>query len=642
MSGICGLLNFDDAPIADHEMLSMAAILERRGPEGTGIWIAGCAGLGHTLLATTSELQNERQPFEDPATGCVITADVRLDNRDELLSILLPARSPESIGDAELILAAYLQWGDSSPERLLGDFAYAIWNPSDESLFCARDHFGMRPFYYHHAPGQRFAFASDARAVLILPQVPYQINEGRIADFLVPELEWYDYSSTFFRDVFRLPPGHRATFTRTGPRVTEYWRPQPGPVQAQMKDEDYREGFLEVFSTAIDARLRAPRGTVGAMLSGGMDSGTVVAIAMSILDARGVGPLPTFSAARWLESNEATRGRCRETAAIHAATSMKSISPTLIVPDDLDEYFADLFSVLEEPFDGSLTILKALYLAAHSRGLKLLLDGGGGDVVLHERSYIVRLLRQGRLGLAASEIRAESRHRDERWAAGRALRYVRAAVLPEIVKKPARRLRNRYRFGEWAAESGISPDLARSARIEERCERMLSRFPSGLRSDYGVEICDSIRPNMTAGRERYARIAAAAGMEARDPFMDKRVVEFCVRLPGRLRLRNGWPKAILRDVMAGILPDEVVRTPRNPHLGWWFCDAVTRLAVSSGELNPAMLRSQLEGYVDSDWIYRQWENFHNSGESGPLYHAYVLATWLRENSERPFANRSTS
>jgi asparagine synthase (glutamine-hydrolysing) len=172
----------------------------------------------------------------------------------------LPARD-ESIGDAELIIAAYLAWGDDCPKRLLGDFAFALWDVRRQKLFCARDHFGMRPFYYHHAAGQRFLFASDARAMLVSPRVPYRINQGRIADFLVPQLEWIDYTSTFFEDVYRLPPGHTAIVTPDTLAIEEYWKPTPGPDLGRMSDADYRDGFLEVFTHATESRLRAPFGS---------------------------------------------------------------------------------------------------------------------------------------------------------------------------------------------------------------------------------------------------------------------------------------------------------------------------------------------------------------------------------------------
>ena len=112
MSGICGLFNFDGAPVAGSQLRAMTAMLEKRGPDGTGMWQNGQVGLGHTMLATTPELLFEQQPFTHRDTGCVITADVRLDNREELLRSLDLLARGSSIGDAELILRAYLKWGE--------------------------------------------------------------------------------------------------------------------------------------------------------------------------------------------------------------------------------------------------------------------------------------------------------------------------------------------------------------------------------------------------------------------------------------------------------------------------------------------------------------------------------------------------
>jgi len=365
MSGICGQFNLDDAPVASADLRAMTSMLEKRGPDGTGRWHDGAVSLGHTLLTTTPESLFENQPFTHTETGCVISADVRLDNRDELLDALALQEQRESTGDAELILTAYIAWGDACLDRLLGDFAFAIWDPRQKMLFCARDHFGMRPLYYHHLQGQHFLFASDARAILVLPQIPYRINDGRVADFLVPELEWIDYTSTFYEGVFRLPPGHRAIVTPSGLDVAEYWHPEPGPALGPMSDDDYRQGFIEVFSNAVDARLRSAPGTVGSMLSGGMDSGSVVAVGKEILSARGDEPLPTYSCARHRGAD------CAESGAIHAAVSMPSISPHLIHPDALHDRLDALISGNEEPFDGQCMLLKSIYLKAQSDGRKV-------------------------------------------------------------------------------------------------------------------------------------------------------------------------------------------------------------------------------------------------------------------------------
>lgn len=285
MSGICGLFNLDGAPVAAEDLPGMAALLARRGPERCGAWQAGPVGLGHTLLATTPEAALERLPLEDPTSGCVVTADARLDNRGELLQALGLSDRAAVTGDGQLILAAYLRWGMACLERLRGDFAFALWDPRAMRLFCGRDHFGVRPLVYHHGPGRFFAFASEPRAVLVLPQTPYRINQGRIANHLVTQLEGIDKTSTFFEEVFRLPPAHALLVSPEGVRLWRYFSLEPGPELRLSSNEAYAEAFLEVFTEAVRCRLRGAA-TVGSMLSGGMDSGSVVAVARGLRPRR--------------------------------------------------------------------------------------------------------------------------------------------------------------------------------------------------------------------------------------------------------------------------------------------------------------------------------------------------------------------
>jgi asparagine synthase (glutamine-hydrolysing) len=417
MSGIFGLFNQDGAPVLRGELTDMASLLERRGPDGTGLWNAGSTSLGHTLLATTPELLFERQPLRDPETGCVITADVRLDNRDELIAALGLTDRADITGDADLILTAYLAWGEACPERFLGDFAFAIWDPRHRTLFCARDQFGMRPLYYHHTPGRFVVFASEPRAILVLPWTPYRINEGRIADFLVTQLEGIDKTSTFFEEVYRLPPAHMLTVTPSRATRRRYWTLEPGPELRLSSNDAYAEAFLDVFREAVRCRLRGA-GPVGSMLSGGMDSGSVVAVAREILAEDGRGPLPTFSA---MGPDPET---CVETRTIHAALTMDGLDPHLIRYDRLDALMPELEELtwnLDEPFDNHMTLLRAVYLSAHRQGIKVLLDGVAGDTVLGEGDYIARLIRGGRWLTAYSEASGKERFWGKAYPAWREL-----------------------------------------------------------------------------------------------------------------------------------------------------------------------------------------------------------------------------
>jgi asparagine synthase (glutamine-hydrolysing) len=629
MSGICGLFNLDDKPVVEPEVRAMTAMLKRRGPDADRRWNNGPVGLGHTLLATTPELLIEPQPFEHPETGCVITADVRLDNREELIAALDIHRDP--VGDAEIILGAYLKWGGDCPNHLLGDFAFAIWDPRHKRVFCARDHSGMRQLYYHHKRGSRFLFATEARAILVLPQVPYHLNQGRIADFLIQELEWIDYTSTFFEDVYRLPPGHCLTATRSSIEIIEYWRPTPRPEPGKLSDDEWREGFLTVFTQATDARLRVPGNALGSMLSGGMDSGSIAAVAKERLAGSGKGPLHTYSCT---SRAGASHPEHIEIDAVSAASLMPELAPTLIYAESIPDHLGAMVSGFEEPFDGQCILLKSIYRAAAADGRRVVLDGAAGDVVLDEGSCITRLIRSGRLITAMRNIAGEKHFWESESILDDTYHRFRSALAPDFVKRQVRKHRRRN-LEEIIQPTLISRRFAEQVDVVDRMGRMRQIFPQDWNPDYAVERCDIIRPNMTGGRERYARLAACFGVEASDPFMDKRVIDYCSRLPAALRLRNGWRKIILRDLMVGRLPDTVRWATGKHHLGWVFNAAVTNAAERQGFLTFRMLSECLQEYVDKAKLIQAWRSYESGDSAEELHTAFMLSQWLHENGARP-------
>jgi asparagine synthase (glutamine-hydrolysing) len=639
MSGIFGLFNQDGAPVSDGELTDMASLLERRGPDRTGRWRDGAIGLGHTLLATTPEAVLEQLPLKHAETGCVIAADVRLDNRAELLAALDMEQRAPSIGDAEIILTAYLGWGGACVERLLGDFAFAIWDPRRCTLFCARDHFGMRPLYYHHSPGRFLSFASEPRAILVLPQTPYRINEGRIADFLVNELEGIDKTSTFFEEVYRLPPAHTLTVTPGGMTQRRYWTLEPGPELRLPSNEAYAEAFLDVFREAVRCRLRAA-GPVGSMLSGGMDSGSVVAVAREILAEEGRGPLPTFSA---VGPDPAT---CVETRTIHAALTMEGLDPRLVRHDRLDALMPELEELtweLDEPFDGHMTLPRALYLAAHRQGLKVLLDGVGGDVVLGEGSHIARLLRRGRWLRAWHAAAGQERFWGKAYPAWRALYHsARSALATDGVRRLHRQLlnprRERQRLQRRIRDSWIDPAFAERVRLAERLRTLDRHGRPGLSLSYGEERAQTLdHPYLTVGRERYDRVAAAVAVEPRDPFLDRRLVDFCVALPGEQKLGDGWPKSVLRRAMASRLPEAVRWRTGKEHLGYSFTLALlerTPQRIRPAIDNSDILTSFIHGKATEAGCKRYFDEECGS-QADRVFETAWLASWLGRHSTRP-------
>jgi asparagine synthase (glutamine-hydrolysing) len=185
MSGISGIYNLDGHPANPFALKQMSDALAHRGPDGTRQWIHGPVGFTHLRNNTTPESVYERQPLGNEDGSCWLTMDGRIDNGPEVRTTLeskgLQCRDAT---DAELVLRAYECWCEDCPKRLLGDFAFAIWDSRKQHLFCARDHLGVRPFYYHRGASQ-FAFGSEIRALLALETIPRRLNESRLVDFLV-------------------------------------------------------------------------------------------------------------------------------------------------------------------------------------------------------------------------------------------------------------------------------------------------------------------------------------------------------------------------------------------------------------------------------------------------------------------------
>ena len=549
----------------------MTASLERRGPEGTHHWYQDRVALGHTLLATTPEALIEVMPLTIPASGCTITADARLDNRTELIARLGLEVERRTIGDGELILLAYISFGEACLDYLLGDFAFAIWDCRKDRLFCARDHFGMRQLTYCYVPERVFVFSTEPRSILTHANVPCHVNEVRIANFL-EDLEGKDLSSTFFESINRLPPAHFLTIDASGLSLQRYWTLIPGPELKLSDNDAYAKAFLNIFSEAVQCRLRSAR-PVGSMLSGGMDSGAIVAVASKLIAHAGGAKLQTFSAT----NSEAEC--CNETRAIHIASTIPDLIPHFISCAELDAYADDLIRLTQandEPLDGYMALIRAVYLAAGRAGINVMLDGVSGDSVLAEGSFIARLLRGGHVLQAIQEARGVSRF----WGqVSSTKKVILSAVWQAFAPWWLRYARFQILFWQGSrsevATSMLAPEFANRTHMKERkreirLRELLLLHESRMQSSAEERARIIDHTHLTDGRERYDRIASALAIEPRDPFLDLRVVQFCLSLPMTQLQGDGWLKKILRNAMEGYVPDAVRWRRGKENLGVLF------------------------------------------------------------------------
>ena len=619
MSGIAGLWRLDGRP-TEFDLDRMLVRLAHRGLDGAGAWRDASVALGQRMLHTTPESRHERQPLTNSEGDLVLTADARLDNREELCSLLC---APCSAPDAELILRAYERWGERCPERLLGDFAFAIWDARRQIVFCARDHFGVKPFYYHHRPGHLFAFASEIKGLLALPDVPRRLNETRVADYLVPLLE--DKEITFYEEIVRLPPAHRMTVTRAGVRIEQYWALDPEREIRMKSDAEYADGFREIFTEAVRCRLRSAF-PVGSMLSGGLDSSSIVCVARDLLAADGSRPLHTFSVV-FPDLPE-----CDEREYIDAVISSNGVAPHFVRGDrlspldDLDRALA----VQDEPFYApNLFLHWGLYGAARAADMRVILDGLDGDTTIsHGIGYLRELVGAGRWVRAVREARGLSRQ------LGVATRRILLAkvlkpALSQWLRRPPRAAHaSRTKAG---ADDIIAPNFARHVRLADRMRALGSadRLPARTeRQDHHRTLRLGLLPLVLEVADHAAR---AWRLEPRYPYFDKRLVEFCLALPGEQKLHDGWTRMVLRRAMQGVLPPEIQWRVGKADLSAGFLrgmvDGVARPAIEALFVTSAPIGA----YVDLARLRAVHQAAASpGGERGALtiWKALTLNRWL--------------
>ena len=631
MSAIAGLYRRDGRPVRPADLEPMVESLAHRGPDAKGVWSKGSVGLGHRMLRTTPESCHERLPLTNQAGDLAITADARIDNRDELIAELGVDGGPHAeISDSGLILSAYEKWGEESAKRLLGDFAFAIWDGRKQTLFCARDHPGVKPFYYHQSD-RGFAFGTEIKALLSLPDVPRRLNQLRVADYLAGMFE--DQTITFYRDIFRLPAGHCMTVSPRKVRVRAYYSLDPTREIRLRSDDEYAEAFHERFTEAVRCRLRSAF-PVGGLLSGGLDSSSIVGTARRVLREEGTSRLHTFSAI-FPDLPEADLRKIDERRFMEAVLATGGVAPHYVRADllspltDLERVFWHQDEAVVAP---NLYMHWALYGAASDQGVRVLLDGIDGDTtVSHGLEYLSELARTGKARTLAREVVALSRRhnspaRSVLWQFGL------KPLVPESMKHVWRAVRRRPRSSSTIC-TAINPVFAQRVGLTERTQSFqANRYapPRTAREGHWRGLNSGLYPYVL---EVADKAAAAFSLEPRYPFFDRRLVEFCLALPPEQKLHQGWTRVVMRRAMADVLPDKVRWRVGKANLSPNFERRL--LECDRGLLDDVIMKDPhvIEEFVDVSAlrdVYRRYASQPMSTDALDVYAAVTLALWLRQ------------
>lgn len=557
MCGIAGIFSTGARGVHPSEIQAMCNAMLHRGPDDAGYYLHERAGLGMRRLSII-DLKTGHQPVQNEDGSLRVVLNGEIYNYRELRDDLEHrGHRFYTATDTETLVHLYEEFGEACVTRLRGMFAFAIWDERKMSMFLARDRLGIKPLYYTEA-GDRLLFASELKALLQLPDVRRELNWSSV-NHLFTSLSTPG-SESIIAGVHKLPPGHTLSLDLDGRRrLARYWDVQFEPDYTH-GEEYFAERLRELMEESVELHLVSDV-PLGAFLSGGLDSSSVVAF----MAHRSERPVKTFS----IGFDEP---RYDETAAARRVAQQFGTEHTeLILKPRVDEIIEDIVWHLDEPFGDSSAIPTYMVSKLAAEEVKVVLSGDGGDelfagydkyrVESRERlyEYAPAPLRHvlGLIGSALPE-GAKGRNFLRHLALSGPARYLDASTLYKPDQK--RRL-----FKPDPAMLMAAHDPWNDARtfLENTGADWLSAAQHwDLKSYLPLDILTKVD-----------RMSMAHSLEARVPLLDHVLVEFAATIPPEYRLRNGESKSIFKRAMRGILPDEIIDKPKQGFavpLGSWF------------------------------------------------------------------------
>jgi len=579
----------------------MVAVQRHRGPDDEGIYIDDKSGiaLGHNRLSIIDLSNAGHQPMQNASGNLYLVFNGEIYNHHELRQEL-SSYSFSSKTDSEVILAAYEKWGTDCVQKFIGMFAFAIWDTAKNSLFCARDRLGIKPFHWHQDQSH-FLFGSEIKALLaggVVPAPDWQSWSHYLRD------GYYDHSDrTFFATIKSLAPGHFMV-VQNG-KVTEscYWRLEEHcHASSDISVGEAVEKFRNLLTDSIDLRLRSDV-PVGVNLSGGLDSASLFSIVDRIREKSN--PLHAFTAAygdkRYDEDSYADQ-----------VVSLSEVRQTVdqLTPEVMQQELGTAIWHQEAPIGGVATVgYHTLHRTIRDNGIKVSLEGQGVDEMLagyayFKPPYYSDLMAQGKFMALRQELRSGNQANHEL----QTLRDYRNDSKPP-----------KYQDGtNFLASDCISADLKTAGFPRST---FYKPFEDALTNALYRDLRHTKLPRVLRMNDR---LSMAFGIELREPYLDHRLVEFAFGLPSTMKIHQGVSKYLLRQAMSDHLPRDIVNTPKRavvtPQREWlrhelrtFVSDLINSKSFASRNLfDPVAVKKKFEefcrGVGDNSFFVWQWVN----------------------------------
>jgi len=623
MCGICGKINLNNEPIDEALLRKMTSCLSHRGPDDEGLYIKGNVSLGHRRLSIIDLSQFAHQPMSNEDGTIWIVYNGEIYNFLELRGVLIKkGHTFRSRSDTETIIHLYEEYGPECLVYLKGMFAFALWDVKKQLLFLARDRIGKKPLYYWHSPNT-FVFVSEIKSILQDDNFQRKPDYTAIHHYLT--YQYVPSPWTAFEGIKKLPAAHYLVLKNGNIEVKRYWKLSYLPKHT-IKEKDLKAEIIERLKEAVRIRLISDV-PLGAFLSGGIDSSTVVALMSGIMKE----PVKTFSIG-FKEEKYNELGYARM-----IAEKFRTDHTEFIVEPKAVEILDKLVWHYNEPFADSSAI-PTYYVSKLAREhVTVILNGDGGDenfagygrykanqVSGFMHSFVPLPLAR----LVYPLVRLIPHGKDPDNFFWRLKRF-----LQEYTNTPE--LRN----AQWLCH--FTTEMKEDIYTDD----FLCRFANTDSFELILNRCGEAEADSFVDRVLYADVmmylpddllvkvdvaSMANSLEARSPFLDHEFMEFAAGIPAEMKLKGLTTKYILKEALRNILPDEVLFREkmgfgvpidywfRNELKGMVYDTLLSEKAVSRGYFKKESIKKILDEHVSEKW------NWHNH-----IWNLLMLELWHR-------------
>lgn len=592
MCGLCGELRFDGSAPEQNVIERMKEKLQKRGPDSEGSYIDGAMALGHQRLAIIDLTDKAAQPMIDSQAGASLVFNGTIYNYPELRKELQDlGHHFKSTGDTEVILRAYIQWGENCVARLQGMFAIAIWDSKKQSLLMARDRSGIKPLYFSQTP-QRLLFASNTQALIHADDDIDTSVDAKALHHLFSLHGVVPAPRTVVKGIRKVKPAHYMLIDNKG-RVEEkrYWQLTAKRPESKMTEQDWITATHDELRRAVEKRVKIADVPVGVLLSGGIDSSLLV----GLLAEAGQKGLKTFSVG-FEDAPEEKGNEFEYSDAV--AQKFETEHHQLMVPNNqVLPRLPEAFSNMAEPMFGQDAVAFYLLSEVVSKEVKVVQSGQGADEVFGGYFWYPRMHHSITKGIKRFSDEYFDRDHNE---------YL------ETVDK---------RFHTDDVTSELMQDLLDEFEADEYLDRVLAADVTTLIVDDPVKRVD----NMTM----------AWGLEARVPFLDTQLVEFAASMPPEMKLPNGG-KHVLKELSRGFLPDSVVNRskayfpmPALKYVRGEFLEFMKEILLSDSARQRGLYNAT---YVEK--LLNKPEDYLTRLQGSKLWHLAALELWWQQNIDK--------